>query len=148
MREWVVVLAKGIDYNDFWNEIENDSPDDGFVPSRRVDIVNDRPGMRRICHYLLTDVEAEELRNDDRVEAVELTVDDDPEAIFKLSLEKPFDYSRTGNNNSDVVANWGLVRCNHRDDPADTSTYTYSLDGTGVDVVIIDTGIVADHPEW
>jgi len=46
------------------------------------------------------------------------------------------------------VSNWGLVRCNYRDNPSDYTTHSYSLDGTGVDVVIIDTGIVADHPEW
>ena len=32
MREWIVVLEKDIDYNAFWDEIENDSPDDGFIP--------------------------------------------------------------------------------------------------------------------
>lgn len=150
MREWIVILEKGIDYNSFWNEIENDSSDDGFVPSRRVDIANERNGMRRMCHYFLSDVEAEELRNDDRVLSVELTFEDNDEEVITMGLEKTFNYTRngTGNGNDSVVSNWGLVRCNYRDNPSDYTKHSYSLDGTGVDVVIIDTGIVADHPEW
>ena len=149
MREWIVILEKDIDYNAFWNEIENDSPDDGFVPSRRVDIANDRIGMRRMCHYFLSDEEAEKLRNDNRVMSVELPFEDpDNTDIMTLGLDRTFNYKRTGNNSGDAVSNWGLVRCNHRDNPSNYTSHGYSLDGTGVDVVIVDTGIVADHPEW
>lgn len=151
MREWIVVLEKGIDYNSFWDEIENDSPDDGFIPSRRVDIVNERPGMRRMCHYLLSDAEAEELRNDDRVLSVELPFEDeDNDEVITLGLDKTFDYKRNISviGHDEIASNWGLIRCNYRDNPSDYTNHSYSLDGTGVDVVIIDTGIVADHPEW
>lgn len=148
MREWIVILERDIDYNSFWDEIENDSPDDGFVPSRRVDIANDRMGMRRMCHYFLSDDEAEILRSDDRVFSVELPFEHNPDEKIKLSLEHTFDFKRTGNGQDDAVSNWGLVRCNYRDNPSDYSKYTYSLDGTGVDVVIVDTGIIPDHPEW
>ena len=149
MREWIVILEKDIDYNSFWDEIENDSSDDGFVPSRRVDIANERPGMRRMCHYWLSTQEAEELRNDDRVLSVELPFEDNDDEVIKLGLDNTFDYTRSsGISNNDIVSNWGLVRCNYRDNPTDYTSHTYSLDGTGVDVVIIDTGIIADHPEW
>ena len=149
MREWIVVLNKDIDYNSFWDEIENESSEDGFVPSRRVSIADERNGMRRMCHYLLSDTEAEELRNDDRVLSVELTFEDeDNDEFITLGLEKTFDYSRSNNSNDASASNWGLVRCNYKDNPTDYTSHTYSLDGTGVDVVIVDTGIVADHPEW
>jgi subtilisin family serine protease len=148
MKEWIVILNKGVDYNAFWTQIEDASEDDGFVPTRRVDIANPRNGMTRMCHYTLSNEEAEILRSDPRVQSVELTPEDDPEYFHEKALNKPFDYKRTGNSREDAVANWGLVRCNYRDNPADTNSYTYSLDGTGVDVVIMDTGIQADHPEW
>ena len=152
MREWIVVLEKDIDYNTFWDEIENDSPDDGFIPSRRVDIANERPGMRRMCHYMLSDIEAEELRNDNRVLSVELPFeDDDNDEVMVLGLEQDYDFDRSVTSNNAQVSNWGLIRCNKIDKPessAYSENYSYTLDGTGVDVVILDTGIVADHPEW
>ena len=65
-REYIVSLKRGVDYDAFWNQIENASADDGFVPSRRVDIVNNRDGSLRMCHYALTDAEAAQLKNDPR----------------------------------------------------------------------------------
>ena len=44
LKEYIVSLNKGISYDEFWNQIENLSTDDGFVPTRRVDIVNNRDG--------------------------------------------------------------------------------------------------------
>ena len=49
--------------------------------------------------------------------------------------------------------NWGLIRHNNNSNIYGNSTttnlnYNYGLDGTGVDVVISDTGIQADHPEF
>jgi hypothetical protein len=57
-KEYIVSLNKDVDYDAFWDQIENASTDDGFVPTRRVDIVNERPGSLRSCHYSLTDDEA------------------------------------------------------------------------------------------
>ena len=75
MREYVVVLNKGVDYDQFWNEIENVSPADGFVPSRKVEIINNRDGSLRSCHYLLSDEEATTLQQDPRILSVEIPVD-------------------------------------------------------------------------
>ena len=58
MREYIVCLNKDVDYDQFWDEIENESDTDGFTPSRRVDIVNERIGSLRSCYYALTDEEA------------------------------------------------------------------------------------------
>ena len=40
--------------NHYWNEIENASPEDGFVPARRVSISNDKTGIPDLCEYLLS----------------------------------------------------------------------------------------------
>jgi subtilisin family serine protease len=51
------------------------------------------------------------------------------------------------------MKNWGLHRSTNANNPfsssnAVTASFPYTLDGTGVDIVVIDTGIEADHPEF
>jgi len=153
-KEYIVALKKGVDYNAFWNEIENLSNDDGFVPSRRVEISNNRSGFERICQYYLSDEEAELLRQDSRVSAVDLPIKDNPLLIVKSTtvqnnnFNKPVSSSSTGN-----IVNYGLIRHNNLTNvygtgTTTTETYNYVLDGTGVDIVISDSGIQANHPEF
>lgn len=154
MNTYIVALNEGIDYDAFWNEIENLSPSDGFVPSRRVDIINNRDAFKRICEYALTEEEAEQLKNDPRVAAVEQPVRDLPFVnIVNNSItmgDKSF--NKTTSSNSAEV-NWGLVRHTNTSNvygsgTTTSSKYTYDLDGTGVDVVINDSGIQPGHPEF
>lgn len=154
MKDYIVALKKGVDYNAFWNEIENLSPDDGFIPSRRVEISNNRTGFDRICQYYLSDEEAETLRQDPRVIGVDIPIKDrtdivvQPVTIESQDFTKPITTSSSGN-----IVNYGLVRHNNPTNVYGTGTttsetYNYVLDGTGVDVVISDSGIQANHPEF
>ncbi len=75
-----------------------------------------------------------------------------------------YDYTEstqvTGNFNKPVTGvssgtniNWGLIRHNNSSNVYGNSistnlNYNYGLDGTGVDIVISDSGIQADHPEF
>lgn len=151
-REYVVSLNAGVDYDQFWHEMETNYPNPGAVPDRAVDIVNERPGSTRSCHYALTDQEAAQLRADPRVKCVEIPPDQRtdiqirPRAIQSANFTKPS--NSTGNN-----INWGLVRCINTTNPYGTdattaAAYNYCLDGFGVDVVIQDSGIQVDHPEF
>lgn len=153
-KEYIVSLKKDVNYDEFWNQIENESTDDGFVPTRRVDIVNNRPGSLRSCHYALTDGEADTLRLDPRVYSVELP----PNQRTDIEI-KHFVTEQSGNFNKTVISsgsnkNWGLRRCTAYNDPYDPDTgsvagpYLYTNDGTGVDIVIQDSGIQSDHPEF
>ena len=152
-REYIVSLNKGIDYDQFWDQIENNSVDDGFVPTRRVDIVNNRDGSLRSCHYALTDDEAELLRSDPRVYSVEIPPDQRRDVRIGFRAQQAGFFRKTYDDNG-IHANWGLVRCNYAEDPySPTNTlgpsmYNYTLDGTGVDVVIQDSGLQIDHPEF
>ena len=153
MREYIVSLNKDVDYDAFWNEIESASGTDGFVPSRRVEIVNSRPGSLRSCHYALTDEEADLLKNDSRVYSVEIPPEQRTDIGIVLTAN-----TQTGNftkSDSSVgnINNWGLIRHSFNSNIYGTSStttqnYNYENDGTNVDVVIMDSGLQVDHPEF
>jgi subtilisin family serine protease len=151
-KEYIVSLKRGVDYDAFWNEIENESALDGFVPSRRVDIINNRDASLRLCHYALTDAEAEKLRNDPRIYDVEIPPEQRDDIIIKRRAIQDSDFTKTTNDSGSYV-NWGLRRMIAENNPYGTTSsaagdFTYTLDGTGVDIVIQDSGIQADHPEF
>jgi subtilisin family serine protease len=147
-KEYIVSLNRGVNYDEFWNQIENVSESDGFVPERRVDIVDNRDLSLRQCHYALTDEEAVLLRNDPRVYAVEEPTKIPPRKFARQAGNFTKTTGSTGTN-----VNWGMRRCIETTNVYGTSTtvtgdYLYGLDGTGVDVVIQDSGIQPDHPEF
>lgn len=152
-REYIVALKAGVNYDEFWNEIENESTTDGFVPNRRVDIVNERPGSTRSCHYSLTDAEADLLRNDSRVYAVEIPPSKrDDIFIGKNYTPQNGDFTKTTSDSGSFL-NWGLRRCIEIYNPYGANTtvdgpYNYLNDGAPVDIVIQDSGIQVDHPEF
>jgi subtilisin family serine protease len=151
-KEYVVSLNKGVDYDKFWDEIENLSQDDGFVPSRRVDIVNNRDGSTRSCHYSLTDEEAKKLRDDPRVYCVEIPPDQRDDLIMMKCATQVGNFDKPSGSTGDNL-NWGLIRCIKGNNIYGTGTetsenYKYLLDGTGVDVVIQDSGLEVNHPEF
>jgi subtilisin family serine protease len=151
-KEYIVSLQRNIDYDAFWNQIENESETDSFVPSRRVEIVNNRDGSLRSCHYSLTDEEANSLRNDPRVYSVEIPPQYRDDVKIGLRGVQEGDFSK-GNSSSGNRRNWGLKRINEATNVYGTGTtsdsiYRYILDGTGVDVVIQDSGIEVNHPEF
>lgn len=148
MKEYIVSLKRDVNYDAFWSEIENEFPNDGFVPERRVDIVNNRDASLRQCHYALTDEEAEKLRQDPRVYAVDLPTKFKP----MKSATQVGNFTKTTSDTGDYV-NWALRRCIETNNPYGIDTtveggYTFCLDGSGVDIVIQDSGIEADHPEF
>lgn len=151
-REYIVSLNPNIEYDEFWNEIENLSVDDGFVPSRRVDIVNNRDGSLRSCHYSLTDEEANLLRKDPRVFSVEIPPDQRSDIVIGKRASQSGDFTKTTSNSGSFI-NYGLRRCISATNPYGTGTtvsgdFTYPVDGTGVDIVIQDSGLQVDHPEF
>lgn len=152
-KEYIVSLKKDVDYDEFWHQIENESEDDGFVPSRRVDIVNNRDGSLRSCHYALTDTEAEKLRNDSRVFSVNIPPEQDPNIALTPHINvQNGNFTKGANFEGDYV-NYGIRRCIDQVNPYGDSQsvsgpYYYWNDGTGVDIVVIDSGIEANHPEW
>jgi subtilisin family serine protease len=151
LKEYVVCLHEDVDYNSFWDAMENDSSFP-HIPNRPVDIANEKIGMDRSCHYYLTDEEASLLKQDSRIYCVEIPVHlRDDVQIGRLAIQNG-NFTKTNTSVGSYV-NWGLVRVNSPTNlygTANTTTanYGYNLDATGVDVVISDSGIQADHPEF
>jgi len=74
-KEYIVTLNKGVDYAQFNQEMIA-STGSGDIPNRTVDIADARPLSTRNTHYALSDEEAVELRNDNRVTDVQLRPQD------------------------------------------------------------------------
>jgi subtilisin family serine protease len=149
-REYNVILNKGVDYQAFWHEMETAGQHSAAVPERAVTIVNDRSVMQRQCHYALTDAEAESLRLDPRVLDVEIPPEQQPDLIAVPCAVQRGNWNYFSDYSTGL--NWGMYRCVTSDysnySQANDGEFPYMLDGTGVDVVIQDTGCQTDHPEW
>lgn len=155
LKEYVVTLQRFEDLDNFYNDMETPGGD-LYIPNRSVD-VQQRRNVSRNTHYMLNDAEAETLRNDPRVLAVEQT----PSA---LDIKKIHHWEQTGdfekvnfmNNNTDK--NWGLFRVTegaplpnwgtNGSFTQTTQTVKTTSSGKNVDVVIVDSHIITDHPEY
>lgn len=152
VKEYIVSLNRNVDYDSFWYEMENLSEKDNFVPERRIDIVNNRDGSLRNCHYALTDEEANILRHDPRVYSVEIPPDQRTDIVIGKKGYQYSNFDKPLNSTSGV--NWGLKRSSSIENLYSTGLsspdgiYNYILDGTGVDYVIQDSGIEVYHPEF
>ena len=152
VKEYVVSLNANIDYAQFWTEMETTTANIATIPDRSVDIANERAGSLRSCHYALTDEEADRLRKDPRVYCVEIPPMQRNDIELKLSLYQDSNFTKTTSDSGNFV-NWGIRRCIADINIYGTSSsvsgpYNYCLDGTGVDVVISDSGLQIDHPEF
>lgn len=150
-REYIVTLNRNVDYEAFDAEMVS-TTGSGAIPQRSLDIVNARPGSKRNTHYMLTDEEAETLRSDPRVMGVEIPPDQRDDIQIGLRATQDGNFGKPGSSTADFI-NWGLRRMNETINPYGTGAtisggYNYTLDGTGVDVVIQDSGIQSDHPDF
>ncbi len=125
----------------------------GPIPNRSVDVANPRLGSKIQTHFMLTDEEAEALRSDPRVRAIEIPPEQRDDISLVSHASQPGVFYRGFNDNTDT--NWGLKRVTKAvnewqsaNSEASDRVYEYAIDGTGVDVVIQDSGIEPNHPEW
>jgi subtilisin family serine protease len=152
MKEYNVALKAGVDYDGFWEDMETENDGLLYIPNRKVEFTNERPGSLRQCWYLLTDEEAELLRQDERVFCVEIPPEHRDDIVMMHGTTQIGDFTKT-TSDSGAYLNWGLIRSSNTTNVYGTGTttalnYDYTLDGTGVDVVIQDSGLQVDHPEF
>ncbi len=153
-KEYVVTLNKGVDYSQFNQEMIA-STGAGDIPDRTVDVANARHLSTRNTHYALTDAEAVALRNDARVTDVQLRPEDRDDIEIGYDAIQTADFNKSSADSGDY-RDWGKIRHSFVENKYGTSTSLssnpfdrpYSMDGTGVDVVIQDSGLQVDHPEF
>jgi hypothetical protein len=153
MKTYNVILHKGVDYQSFWDDMENEN-DGGklYIPNRRVDSPNLRPNSPRQTWYTLSDEEAETVRNDERVLAVEIPPEFRDDIIIAPRITQTGNFTKTTSDSGDFL-NWGLIRSSFKTNiyggsSSTSENYLYTVDGTNVDVVIQDSGLQSDHPEF
>lgn len=157
MEEFRVITNKGIDIAEIDQLLQKDTTDDSsvdsnIIPDRTCDVSHAKATNDRITCYMLEPEEAEKLKADGRILNVE------PSSIDQYA--EPYAVQNDGFQRTTVDQqtdkNWGLYRHIFKDWQADqaadqsfTGDYNYTLDGTGVDIVIQDDGIdPTGHPEW
>ena len=151
-REYIVTLRDKNDATDFITQMTDASAAVDTIPARSVTVIDERPFSDRNTHYALTDTEAFALRNDPRV----LDVARPPQELgYEKVLHKiqpAQNFHRDSITINNTMRNWGLYRhsqlnAGYVGDQV-TGDYTYNQDGSGVDLILVDTGIIGGHPEW
>ena len=175
MREYIVTCKTKEDLESLYEDME--TPGGSlYIPDREVELVHRRP-ISRNTHYMLSEEEAAEISNDERVLAVGLTLEERGATIKPMyviegddSGEDPeskegFDsqYTLTTNywsksaNNNNQFRQWGMYRMRNQQtvnnwgiNPGTQSiggTVQFTSTGRNVDVVIVDGCIDPAHPE-
>ena len=150
-KEYIVTLNAGVDYAAFNAEMIEETGA-GDIPNRTVEVTNARLVSQRNTHYSLTDEEAAILTQDSRVAGVEIPPDQRDDLEIGFDAVQTGDFTKTSSD-SGVYLNWGMRRCATTTNDYNTGNtvsgdYEYNLDGSGVDVVIHDSGLHVDHPEF
>lgn len=167
-KEYIVVLKKGVDFTRFHEQMLELQGRDG-IPNRQVEVANERPASARLTHYYLTDAEASELQSNEDVIAVEIPYwqnphieishdgqGSDPQRTYRKwgQIDEfsdgegyPWQFAQAGGITNKAEP-WGLNPDTGVWNSTYTGTYVYGADGEGVDIVIQDTGVDADHYEF
>ena len=155
MNEYIVTCRSYEDLENLYDDME--TPGGSlYIPDRAVDLVH-RRAISRNTHYMLTEEEAEEIRNDERVIACERLAKDRgivPDYLWTQTG----DFEKTTGTLQSDDKNWGLYRVIEGDsvtnwgsdgtDEITNRTIVTTSSGKNVDVVIVDAHINPDHPEF
>ena len=158
MEEFRVITKKGTDIAEIDQLLQKDtsgdaSVDNNVIPGRTCDVVHAKSTNDRITTYMLEPEEATKLKNDSRILDVEPASIDQCMELYETQTDV---FQRTTSNTQNSK-NWGLYRhiqqqyTNYTDQATNTfsGNYNYTLDGTGVDIVIQDDGVdPTGHPDF
>lgn len=150
----VVTVHEGVDVDAIMEEITSLGGTTPYVPTRAVEMYNEKQDSLRNFDVVMTRSEAELLKQDPRIIDVRYGTKAEngyilkPTAIQSGVLCNYDIYSQTSG-----AGNWGLHSTTYGTNTFQTiQTPTVSVPytgiGSGVDAVIMDTGILTTHPEW
>ena len=123
------------------------------VPDRAVNCADAMPWSEYNGIFNLTQEEAAMLMSDLRVRDVHLLPEENPDVIVRHHGQRYGTYDRSQTLYSANSKNYSLIRSinptnNYGATTVTNKAYSFNLDGTGVDVVIMDTGVEQYHPEF
>ena len=158
-KEYIVTLKSSNDLDSFYAEMADYGRFEGSTaPERAVSCVDQKP-FSRSTHYMLTEWEASELKEDFRVESVSIHskyLGMKP-GTFATTTQTSSNWNKSGTT-SNAMLNWALLRCTEGVNRSgwgsdgttnQTGTVTITSTGKNVDVVIVDAGNPdSAHPEY
>lgn len=155
MNEYIVTCTTYEDLQSLYDDLETPGGT-LYIPDREVELVHRRE-ISRNTHYMLTEEEAEQVRNDSRVIACERLAKDRglvPDYLWTQTG----DFEKTTGTLESDDKNWGLYRVIKGDSVVNWGsdgttensgeTISTTSSGKNVDVVIVDSHVNPDHPEF
>ena len=152
LQEYVITLHRHSDLEGFYRDMESGT-ELATIPDRDVSVVRRLPTSRNTT-YMLSAEEAEQIRRDPRVLAVELTLEQQGLKLVPHWSETSSYWSKSGLGSQ--YLNWALLRTSLGHEiagwgsdanPETTATVALAASGKNVDVVIVDDLINPNHPE-
>lgn len=150
-----VTLNIGEDIDQFIQEMQTANSVQAHVPARSVDISDLINESVVNTEFLLTAEEADQLRSDPRVRAIRVgTLEEHGVEVKHFTFAEPTAATNDGSwVTGNVDVNWGLSAITGDTGILNSSSIAnysrpYTLDGTGVDVIIMDSGLQINHPEF
>jgi len=139
----VVTLHKGVDTSRFMEDMK----------AVGYELHNEKPESISNFDYVMTKAQADNLKEQDpRIRDIRYGSKASNGMLPVASaLQDSIDFDKTTTVNG---ANWGLAACGFTNDKwggnsvATNQRFPYTLTGNGVDIVIMDSGIQANHPEF
>lgn len=153
LREYIITLKEHQDLESFYEDMETPGGD-LYIPDRAIEVAARRP-ISRNTHYYLTEIEAKQIKDDPRVESIDLTYTE--KGSITVPLGQYSDRWSKGSTSTQTDKNWGLFRCYNGAGTANwgsdgdinsTGTVEITNNGANVDVVICDGIIDPAHPEF
>lgn len=155
LNEYIITCKSYDDLEDLYEDME--TPGGSlYIPNRAVELVHRRK-ISRNTHYMLNEGEAAEIRKDRRVIACERPAKDRGLVPTPLWTQTG-DFNKTTGTFSGDDKNWGLYRVVEGDSVANwgsdstseitNKTIVTTASGKNVDVIIVDSHINPDHPEF
>lgn len=157
MTEYIVTVKKDVDWTELHNQMISTHGTD-HIPHRAVEVTDEKPHNKRNTVYNLSQEEVVALRQDSRIEAVELrpSARDDIELVQFGTRDGTTDWDANIDIDYDNDIQWGLFASHatgatnqvFNGSAKQDASFGYSLAGAGVDFVLHDSGITPDHPEF
>jgi subtilisin family serine protease len=155
MKEYIVTCKNFEDLQSLYDDMETPGGN-LYIPDRAVELVQ-RRNISRNTHYMLTEAEANEVSQDSRVLACELNPLDQG-IEFAPHWTQTGDFEKTTGTLETDDKNWGLYRMIKGDSVSSwgsdstteisNQTINTTSSGKNVDVVIADSHVNPNHPEF